>query len=302
MPDPFGGLSLKRPIREHEPLHPYTTWRVGGNARWFWEADKDDLPEVLRRSQRAGVAVRVLGRGSNVLVDSRGFDGLVICFRNSLDEMIVEGLTVRASAGVLLPTLARNAARAGLAGFTFMVGIPGSVGGGTVMNAGLTAKGRQEMSTILSSAVVVDMVTGETSTVGADALELGYRESTVVANRWIIVEAVFKAPASGDPIELRAETRNHLRDRQAKQPLDRKTAGSTFKQPAGGSAAGWYIEQAGLKGYQIGDAMISHKHANWIENTGSATSDDIRNLMEHVQETVGSRFDVRLDPEVTFLI
>lgn len=158
------------------------------------------------------------------------------------------------------------------------------------------------MSTILSSAVVADMVTGETSTVGADALGLGYRESTVLANRWIIVEAVFKAPAHGDPIELRAETRNHLRDRQAKQPLDRKTAGSTFKQPAGGSAAGWYIEQAGLKGHQIGNAMISHKHANWIENTGSATSDDIRNLMEHVQETVGSRFDVRLDPEVTFLI
>ena len=244
----------------------------------------------------------MLGRGSNVLIDSRGFDGLVICMRNSFTDIEVEGSTVRAGAGVQLPKLARTASRAGIAGFGFLVGIPGSVGGGTAMNAGLTAKGRREISTILEAATVVDLTSGETATVPAAELGLDYRQSNLAEKRWMVTEVVFRGPSLGDPKELMSEIRSHMADRHAKQPLDRRTAGSTFKQPAGGAAAGWYIENAGLKGCRIGSAVISHKHANWIENTGAATSDDIRNLVEHVQESVASRFDVALDPEVTFLI
>ncbi|QQP88215.1 UDP-N-acetylmuramate dehydrogenase [Skermanella sp. TT6] len=302
MPDPFAGLTTQRPIRCDEPLHPYTTWKVGGTARWFWEPDGDALPDVLRRCRETGISVRVLGRGSNVLIDSRGFDGLVICMRNSFTDIEVEGSTVRAGAGVQLPKLARTASRAGIAGFGFLVGIPGSVGGGTAMNAGLTAKGRREISTILEAATVVDLTSGETATVPAAELGLDYRQSNLAEKRWMVTEVVFRGPSLGDPKELMSEIRSHMADRHAKQPLDRRTAGSTFKQPAGGAAAGWYIENAGLKGCRIGSAVISHKHANWIENTGAATSDDIRNLVEHVQESVASRFDVALDPEVTFLI
>ena len=231
-----------------------------------------------------------------------GFDGLVICMRNSFTDIEVEGSTVRAGAGVQLPKLARTASRAGIAGFGFLVGIPGSVGGGTAMNAGLAAKGRREISTILEAATVVDLTSGETATVPAAELGLDYRQSNLAEKRWMVTEVVFRGPSLGDPKELMSEIRSHMADRHAKQPLDRRTAGSTFKQPAGGAAAGWYIENAGLKGCRIGSAVISHKHANWIENTGAATSDDIRNLVEHIQESVASRFDVALDPEVTFLI
>jgi len=299
MADPFSGLSLRTPLRRDVALAGMTTWNIGGPARWLHAADPEDLPALLARCRQDGIGVRVMGRGSNLLVSSAGLDALVITTRDRLDHLEVAGDRVRAGAGVTLPRLARTCARSGLAGFGFLAGIPGSVGGGVTMNAGLTASGVREMASVLEAVSVIDLETGDRSTLPAGDLALCYRGSAVPARRWLVLEAWFRAPGREDPAALRQELRAHLRSRQAKQPLDRRTAGSTFKQPAGGRAAGWYIEQAGLKGHGRGGAVISAKHANWIENTGTADSDDVKAVIATVQEQVQRTFGVVLSPEVT---
>jgi UDP-N-acetylmuramate dehydrogenase len=293
-------LALARGLRERYPLAPYTTWRIGGPARWFAEPEADELLPLLRAAREDGVRVHVLGRGSNVLVDSAGVDGLVIVTRNSLVRLEREGARIVADAGVSLPRLAKFAAAEGFRGFEFLVGIPGTVGGAVVINAGLTVYRPRETAAVLEDVEAID---AQLVPVVRTAAEIApaYRSTNLLGSGACVVRARFRLEEAGDPEEIHRATLEHLAERKRKQPLDRFTAGSTFKQPAGGRPAGWYIEEAGLKGACENGARVSPKHANWIENRGDATSDDVRRLMDRIVETVHARFGVTLEPEVRFV-
>lgn len=292
----FGALN----IRENVPLAPLTTWRVGGPARFFYEPVGEEYLEVVARAREHGIPIYVLGRGSNVLIDDSGLDGLVICTRRSLQKIEQVGDLIVAEAGVALPTLSKFAAGLGFGGYEFLIGIPGTIGGGVVMNAGLTSQGVREMSDVLESVDVIDDQ-DNIITLNKDRLGFGYRTSALLDKDFFVIRARFRVETPADREEIRARMARHLAVRRAKQPLSKWTAGSTFKQPPGGCSAGWYIDRAGLKGFQIGGARVSHKHANWIENCGNATARDIKALIEEIQLKVYHRFGVWLEREVRFL-
>lgn len=288
-------------IRSAVPLGPLTSWKVGGAARWWCEAGAEQLPELMARCSRAGIPVHILGRGSNVLVADDGIDGLVVSTRDGLGQMLRIEDTLVAEAGVSLPSLARAAAKDGFAGFEFLVGIPGSVGGGLVMNAGIGAQPGKELGMLLRW---VEMVGRDGAVRRIDdpaTLAFGYRTSRLQRNGWLVLRAGFALDQPGDPADIAETMRQHVRDRRRRQPLTWPTAGSTFKQPAGGRPAGWYIDRADMKGYRIGGARISLTHANWIENTGTARASDIVAVMAEVQERVLARFGIALEPEVQML-
>ena len=288
------------PIREHIDLAPYTTWRVGGAARWFWEPDLQDLAAVLTYCDEHELPTYFLGRGSNTLIADEGLDGLVICFKQALRNIHHEDETIVAEAGVPLPALSKYAASLGYGGYEFLIGVPGTVGAGVGINAGLSAKVVKEVSDIL---IDVDVVTpqGDLKTLTKQELDFAYRESALLKSNDLVVRARFKLEHKSTSETIRHKTAEHLAERRRKQPLSKATAGSTFKRPEGGQPAGWYIDQAGLKGYAIGGAQVSEKHANWIENTGTATAQNIRDLIQYVQEHVEEAFEVRLEREVRYL-
>lgn len=282
------------------PLSRYTTWRVGGPARWFWDPKPEHVGDVLRSCHDVGLPVFFLGRGSNVLVADEGLPGLVICTRRSM--MRCEHLSDRivAEAGVPLPSLAKFAGALGFSGYEFLIGIPGTVGGGLFMNAGLTASGVREIGSLVES---IDIITldGTPATISAADAKFGYRTSIFQSRRHLVLRATFRLDEKGDPSTIRSTIARHLVERRRKQPLIPPTAGSTFKQPPNGQPAGWYIERAGLKGFQVGGALVSKIHANWIENTGNASANDIRQLISHIQDVVYRVHGVILEREVRYL-
>ncbi|MEO0868996.1 MAG: UDP-N-acetylmuramate dehydrogenase [Cyanobacteria bacterium J06642_11] len=241
-----------------------------------------------------------LGRGSNVLVDDAGLSGLVILTRNSMTELRREGNQIISGSGVFLPHLSKFAAREGFSGFEFLIGIPGTVGGAVVMNAGLTVFRPREMVSIVENFDIVNP-DGSIETLTMDDVRAGYRNTNLLDGRRFVLQVRFQLEHEGDPEEIRCNTLEHLAERKRKQPLDKPTAGSTFKSPPGGKGAGWYIEQAGLKTFQVGGARVSPVHANWIENLGGATAADVRQLMAHIQSGVKTRMGIDLEPEVRFL-
>lgn len=286
-----------RDIAENQMIAGFTSWRVGGPARWFAQPSAEEVAGLLRKAREANVATFLLGRGSNVLISDRGFDGLVLCTRNSLNKIERKGSLVVAEGGASLPKLARFAATQGFAGFEFLVGIPGTVGGGVAMNAGLAAYYHREIADVLDWVEVVDRE-GNFIRLDASSLNFGYRSSRVLEDGLAVVRAAFRLEDEGDPKKIHESIIAHLRERKRKQPLDKPTAGSTFKSPPGGKGAGFYIEEAGLKGAVIGGARVSEKHANWIENRGDATADDIQRLIDLIRKTVADGQGVMLEPEI----
>ena len=282
------------------PLAPYTTWKIGGNAELFWEPEIHRLPEVIRYCYKYNIPVHYLGRGSNVLISDDGLKGLVICTKKALQEIEFKDNCIEAESGVPLPKLARFAAKHGFGGYEFLIGIPGTVGGGIVINAGLTAKKRLEISDLLLEVELL-YPDGSLKWKNRDELGLTYRSSNILDQSIFVTKARFKPTWHASEKEIRAKTAEHLADRRRKQPLSKATAGSTFKQPPGGKPAGWYIDKAGLKGFQIGGVKVSEKHANWLINTGSATSEDIMKLMNHIITEVENSFGVILESEVRYL-
>jgi len=285
------------------PLAPYTTWNIGGPADTFVEpATRDELLAVFRYALGARLPLTILGRGSNSLVDDAGVPGVVVCLRQVFDRVEVLGARqlVRAEAGCPLPKLAVAAGRHGLSGFEFLIGIPGTVGAGVAINAGTGGVDGPSIRDILVDAAVLDLQTGEVRVLSAEQLGLRYRHSDVLGRLWVL-EASFRGDVSDDPQAIQERHKEALKKRALKQPLGRHTSGSVFKQPLGGQPAGWYIDHAGLKGYRVGNAVVSAKHANWIENVGGASSADVRALMAHVQRTVLEAFGVALEREVRFL-
>ena len=285
------------------PLAPYTTWDIGGQAEILVEPESiEHIIEAYQYAQAAHLPITILGRGSNTLIDDAGIPGVVLCLRNSFDKVTVDldRRRVQAQAGCPLPKLAVKAGQQGLAGFEFLIGIPGTVGAGVAINAGVGGVAGIAISERLESVRTLDLQTGRVQERSAADIGLRYRHSDLLHRQWVL-EATFRAEKLDDVAAIKNRQKEVLKKRAAKQPLQRHTSGSVFKQPQGGEPAGWYIDQAGLKGYRVGDAVVSPTHANWIENSDEATAQDVRELMAHIQEVVQAKFGVKLEREVRFL-
>ena len=278
-------------LRFDEPLARHTSWRVGGAARRFYRpADAEDLAAFLRELP-ADEPLLWLGLGSNLLVRDGGFAGTVIALKGRLDTIDIDGDVLHAGAGASCARAARQAARAGLTGAAFLAGIPGTLGGALAMNAGAFGG---ETWPVVRAVRTVDRAGVLRRRLPAD-YRVGYREVTGPAGEWFVgVELQLR---SGDVAAEQAAIRGLLERRAATQPTGLPSAGSTFRNPPGDHAAR-LIEAAGLKGYRIGGAEVSPKHANFLINTGEATAADIEALIAHVRDEVERRFGVRLQTEV----
>lgn len=282
-------------VRENVTLAPYTTMRTGGPAALFAEPrNAQQLAHVHQWAQAKGLPLLILGNGSNLLIADSGFDGLVIHLGRALSEVSVFANTLTAQAGASLAAAARAAAQASLTGLEFAAGIPGSIGGAVCMNAG--AYGGEIAQVIVSARVLTPE---GVRTVSKDELSLGYRSSAVMQNGWVVLEATFEL-APGSPDEIKATMADLAARRREKQPLQYPSCGSFFKRPVG-YYAGALIEQAGLKGYRVGDAQVSELHAGFVINRGHATSSEIYRLMQEVQCRVQAQFGVTLEPEVRLI-
>ena len=282
-------------IRTEEPMSKHTTFRIGGAAEVFAAPDARELPQLLAMAKGADVPVTVIGNGSNLLVGDRGIRGLVIEIGERMSEVRIEGTTLVAGAGALLSKAAQAAAAAGLGGLEFAAGIPGSVGGAVVMNAGAYGG---EMKDVLQSVKVLTEE-GELLILTTEELELGYRHSCVPERKYIVVEATMELSAKPEE-EIRACMAELRAKRAEKQPLEYPSAGSTFKRPEG-YFAGKLIMDAGLRGYTVGGAQVSEKHCGFVINKGGATAADVRQLMQDVHDRVKEQFDVELEPEVKMI-
>lgn len=291
----LGTIVEKDRIFEKEPMKKHTTFRVGGPADVLIQPKKEELPKVLEFCSQQGEPFYVIGNGSNLLVGDKGIRGLVIEMAAGEDSVRITGNVLRAEAGVMLSKAANEAAKAGLTGMEFAAGIPGTVGGAVVMNAGAYGG---EMKDILISVTVADE-NGNVRELRAEELELGYRKSNILKNHYIVTEAVLQLE-EGEKAAIREKMDTLAEQRREKQPLQYPSAGSTFKRPEG-YFAGKLIMDAGLRGYQVGGAMVSEKHCGFVINSGDATASDIRRLMQDVTAEVERQFGVTLEPEVKML-
>lgn len=276
-----------------EPMKQHTTFRVGGNADFFvMPRTVLEIQEVLSLCAQEQMPYYILGNGSNLLVSDKGYRGLILQIYKEMNRIEVHGTRVKAQAGALLSKIGAAAYEAGLTGFEFASGIPGAVGGAVVMNAGAYGG---EMKDVLESVTVITPE-GKLLTLSNGELELGYRTSIVARKGYIVVEAVFELQ-TGDKKEIRARMDELKLQRTSKQPLEYPSAGSTFKRPEG-YFAGKLIQDAGLRGFQIGGAQVSEKHCGFVINKSGATAADIAELIRQVSEQVMQQFGVKLEPEV----
>lgn len=289
-------------ILQQEPMSRHTTFRVGGPAEYFVTADTTgELQEVLRLCKRYEMPWMVLGNGSNVLVSDRGLKGVVLRLGGEFTSCeIKEDLSggtaeALAGAGVPLSFFAMKLAKRGFTGFEFAAGIPGSVGGAVVMNAG--AYGGEIKDCITKAEVVTE--DGECRLLSADELQLSYRHSILMEENWTVTRAWFSF-SIGSKLKILSDIEELNRKRREKQPLELPSAGSTFQRPAG-NFAGKLIMEAGLAGARIGGAAVSEKHCGFVVNLGNATAADIYALMRHIIMTVEEKSGIRLEPEVKLL-
>jgi len=280
-------------VREHEPLQPHSWYGIGGRARYFLElADDAALPELVGRLNGDQVPYLVIGAATNTLFATDELPGLTI--KLSTARISIDGDAVSVSAGALMPKLAAETARAGRAGLEFAAGVPGTVGGSVFGNAG--AFGGEVKDQLLHTEVVDPQGTRQTMTAAECAF--AYRESVCKRSRdrWVITSATF-ATTSEPPPAVRARLLEVQKHRRATQPIEQRSLGSTFKNPAGDSA-GRLIDACGLKGLRIGGAQVSPKHANFIINLGGASADDVLALMAEMRDRVRTRFGIDLEPEI----
>lgn len=287
--------TLSGEVLEGEPMSRHTSFRIGGPAEvMFLPASSDAAKAAVLLLKEQAIPFRVMGNGSNLLVADEGLSGVVIKISALLSRVKVEGNSLRAQGGASLARVAGEAAKAGLTGLEFASGIPGTVGGGVTMNAGAYGG---ELKDVLTSVTWMDE-DGEIYETPVGELSLGYRTSRFSKGGAIILEAEFLL-APGDEEEIRAHMADLNGRRKEKQPLEYPSAGSTFKRPEG-HFAGALIQDAGLKGYSVGDAQVSEKHAGFVINKGAATAKDVLGLIAHIQKTVKEKFGVSLETEVKF--
>lgn len=297
----LSGLRELGPFRLNEPLHRHVTFGVGGPADIYFPAETEEqLLGAYTLARRHGIPVFIFGSGSNVLVGDGGIRGLTIENRTEGVEgpdRNGAGFSVRAASGVTFASLARKLASAGYGGIEWACGIPGSLGGAVMTNAG--AYGRS-LSDVLKSVRVGDE-RGRVSELTPEDLQMGYRRSAFTRGRMphAVVLSLDLRLEAGDPHELKLRVRKMDEQRKAAQPPGRN-CGSVFKNPPD-HPSWWYVDQAGLRGHRTGNAQISEKHANFIQNLGGATTADIKSLIEMAQARVREQFGVELEPEVIFV-
>ncbi|EEG74364.1 UDP-N-acetylmuramate dehydrogenase [[Clostridium] hylemonae DSM 15053] len=276
-----------------EPMKNHTTFRVGGAADYYTVPEsKEEVRDIIRLCRQWDVPFYIIGNGSNLLVSDKGYRGVMIQIYRDMSEITVEGHTVRAQAGALLSSIAARALSAGLTGFEFAAGIPGTLGGACVMNAGAYGG---EMKDVLRYVTVLTE-DGAFLTLHRDELELGYRTSVIARKGYIALEAEIELK-EGSKDEIKARMDELKEKRVTKQPLEYPSAGSTFKRPEG-YFAGKLIEDAGLRGFRVGGAQVSEKHCGFVINRGSATAADIMALITEVADRVERQTGVRMEPEV----
>ncbi len=278
-----------------EPMSKHTTFRIGGNADVFIEIAADEIENVIEACNDEDVAYTVIGNGSNVLVGDKGIRGVTISIGKRMSNIEVEDDVVEAEAGALLSKTANNALNANLSGMEFASGIPGSVGGAVLMNAGAYGG---EIKDILVSANVLTPK-GVVKCYSNEELELSYRHSKIMDEGGIILSAKFNLE-SGVYDDIKSTMQELNGRRVDKQPLNYPSAGSTFKRPEG-HFAGKLIEESNLRGYRVGGAMVSEKHCGFVINYDNASAMDVRNLMKDVSKKVYEDSNVRLEPEVRFI-
>ena len=283
----------KEQILEEEPMKKHTTFRIGGPAEYLiLPQTTEEIADVIKLCRQEEIPWYIVGNGSNLLVADEGVRGVVIQLLRNFNQIQVEGCQIRMQAGAQNAAVAKRALDASLTGFEFAAGIPGTIGGAVVMNAGAYGG---EMKDILKEVTVLDP-NGMIRTIPAEELELGYRTSIIARKGYVVLEAVIVLK-TGDPKEIKAVMDELKEKRVTKQPLEYPSAGSTFKRPEG-YFAGKLIQDSGLKGYSVGDAQISEKHSGFVINRGNASAKDVLSLIEHVQETVKEKFGVHLETEV----
>lgn len=276
-----------------EPMSRHTTFRIGGPADYFvTPSGAEEIRAVTELCRSRKVPYYITGNGSNLLVGDGGYRGVVIQVFKRMNEIQIEGERIYVQAGALLSKTAAAACEASLAGMEFASGIPGTIGGALRMNAGAYGG---EMKEIVESAEVLT-AEGETLTLSVEELGMGYRTSVIAKNDYVALAAVLKLH-KGSREEIRGRMEELKRKRVEKQPLEYGSAGSTFKRPEG-YFAGKLIEDAGLRGYRVGDAQVSEKHCGFVINRGSATAAEVTKLMNDVMERVRENSGVQLEPEV----
>ena len=288
--------SCEENIHILESMAAHTTFKVGGPADCLIEIDSEEqfinIHGYLKKLEMPFV---VLGNGSNVLVSDKGYRGVVLQISKKFSDIKVEGCIVKAKAGAMLSQVARAALENSLTGFEFASGIPGTVGGAIVMNAGAYDG---EMKQIVKSVKVLTD-DGEILELDNDTMEFGYRTSVIKSKPFTVLEATFEL-RKGEALDIKTYMEELSKRRREKQPVEYPSAGSTFKRPAG-HFAGKLIMDSGLKGYRVGGAQVSEKHCGFVINEKDATASDIMQLIKDVQNIVKEHEGIDLEPEVVFL-
>ena len=291
----FAGCTAKELLLE-EPMAKHTSFRIGGPADVLAQpADEAELAALLKRAGEHAVPVTLVGNGSNLLVRDKGIRGLVIKLSNSFSSITVDGNVMTFGSGISLAMASKKAASLSLSGLEFAVGIPGTIGGAVYMNAGAYDG---EMAKVVRSVRVMDRE-GKISELKASELAFAYRHTALQNSGWIVI-SVTVALQPGEAESIAAKMADFSQRRISKQPLELPSAGSMFKRPPG-YFAGTLIEQTGLKGYTVGGAQVSQKHAGFVVNVGGATAKDVLQLISDVQSKVFAAHGVRLEPEVLVL-
>ena len=286
-------ITGKDNVRINEPMKNHTTFKIGGPAQYYVTPESvTQIQEVVSLCKDKNIPLHVIGNGSNILVGDDGVDGVVLALFNTFSDYEIKDNVITAQAGMSLIKLAVIALREGLTGLEFASGIPGSVGGAVYMNAGAYDG---QMKDVVTSVTVLDEA-GNIRILGRDELDMGYRTSAVAKNNMIVLQVI---------IELKAGNKEQIKDRmnqlselrKQKQPLEYPSAGSTFKRPEG-YFAGKLIADAGLKGYSIGGAAVSEKHAGFVVNMGGATAKDVVELTDYIKKRIIEQFGVTLELEI----
>lgn len=284
-----------------ESLAKHTTFRIGGPADLFLQPKNDDeISELVKFCNEKEIPFYIMGNGSNILAGDKGYTGIILHIGKEMSSIQFEQqedgtVLVTAGAGIMLTRLAREAANHALTGLEFAGGIPGTLGGAVAMNAG--AYGGEIKDCITWAKVITRE--GKQMVLNKEELALGYRSSIIQKQEWIVTQAQFLLK-EGNIEEIRKTMDDLQKKRKEKQPLEYPSAGSTFKRPEG-YFAGKLIEDAGLRGYRVGDIMVSDKHCGFVVNVGNGTAKEVHELIQHVEQIVYDKFGVRLEPEVRFL-
>lgn len=281
-------------LRFQEPMSKHTSFRIGGGAEVMaFPKNKEELARLLKTSALLDCKLSILGAGTNVLAPDAGISGLVICLKDCLDGMQqLDDTHIRCMAGVTMARAAVFAAGLGLAGLEFAHGIPGTIGGGLYMNAGAYGG---EMAQVCTAVEVMDRQ-GNLRTLTREQMQFSYRHSVLEDSGDIVISGEF-ALTPDNPEQIKTRMKELIAKRTASQPLNLPSAGSAFKRPVGGYAAA-LIEQAGLKGFRVGNAAISDKHAGFAVNLGGATAEEVKTLLNQVSDRVYEASGIRLEPEI----